>query len=67
MQTFEQVDTHVEEHGETAKTAVKKKDLAGIWKVARPILVLVSSFALIPKKWRDIVAGLIAVIDATAQ
>ncbi len=62
MQTFEDVETalghvNVEHHLEAGK-------LENVYKVAKPILVLITNFIIIPKKWRMIVATLISVIEA---
>jgi hypothetical protein len=64
--TFEEVNAHVEKHF-TAKTsealAAGSSKLCDIYVVVRPILVLISQFPLIPQKWRDVVKGLITVLD----
>lgn len=64
LNTFEGVDLHVDANHEAAMGAVENKDLPGVWRVARPILNMVANFPLLPAKWRAIVAGLVATVDA---
>jgi len=64
--TFEEVNAHVEKHlpGEkTQSLTATANDLCGIYVIVRPILVLISQFPLIPKKWRDIIIILIKALD----
>lgn len=64
--SFEEVNAHVEKtynekhHGvSTAATG----NLCSIYTVVRPILILISQLPLIPKKWKDAIKTLIAVLD----
>ncbi len=67
MTTHEEVNNHVEANFEAANEAAVQNKLPGIWNVARPILSLLSSFPLIPKKWRVILTGLVSTVDALLE
>ncbi|MGZ3766546.1 MAG: hypothetical protein ACXVB0_15515 [Mucilaginibacter sp.] len=67
--TFEDVNAHVEQHLTTEKlqalsAPAANPSLCSVYTIARPILVLISQFALIPQKWRDLVKVLISALDA---
>ncbi|HVS94363.1 MAG TPA: hypothetical protein VHE59_20135 [Mucilaginibacter sp.] len=65
--TFEDVNAHVEQHLTDAKLqsmAAAAPNLCSIYAIARPILVLISQFVLIPQKWRDGIKILISALDA---
>ena len=67
MTTHEEVNEFVEQHYEAANAAAVQNQLPGIWHVARPILSVLSSFPLIPKKWRVILTGLVSTVDALLE
>jgi hypothetical protein len=69
-QTFEQVNAHVEKYYSTIPKGVGPKDakvsmdkLRQWYAVARPILLLLSSLPLIPKKWKNTISTGIALLD----
>lgn len=76
--TFEEINAAVEKFdlakhqagvrqisAEAAKNpALALPQLCPIYKVIRPILVVLSGLILIPQKWRDLIKGLISVLDA---
>lgn len=64
MQTFEEVNAHVEKNTAKLAKAAKKNDLKGIWPVVKPILILIAAFPLIPKTWRDAVTAFIPAVEA---
>lgn len=59
---FEVVSKEVD--AQDHKAALSSGKLQDIYQVARPILVAVSKFNLLPKKWRTIVSGLVVALDA---
>lgn len=61
-QTFESVQHEISKHDVEAHIA--SGDLVRIYQVARPILLLISTFRLIPKKWREIVTALVTLLDS---
>lgn len=64
MNTHQQVKQHVNLHYASAIEASKKNDLAGVWKVARPVLQLLSGLVFIPTKWRKVIQALLITVDA---
>ena len=74
--TFEEVDKHIQGADLSAFQAGGKQaaaagaapaaalpNVCGIYKVVRPILVLVSNLPIIPQKWRDALKTFISVLD----
>jgi hypothetical protein len=46
-----------------APAAMAMPDICGIYKVVRPILLLVSGTPFIPKKWKDVIKTFIQTLD----
>lgn len=61
--TFEQVDKLVENYYRKDTLKAGKADLGTILAVAKPILLLVSSFSILPKKWRTFLTELAEALD----
>lgn len=71
--TFEQVNAHVEKtfdklpktspRGATQKGTVNIDKLKAIYVVVRPVLQFLSTFALIPAKWKSAITTLITTLD----
>ena len=69
--TFEDVDKHIESidlaklRATSAQTggAAAIPNVCPVYKAVRPILVLLSTLALLPQKWRDALKALIQVLD----
>jgi hypothetical protein len=66
---FAEVKAAVDENYQAFEAAAiqqnkeQKPKIRAIWKVARPILLFVSTFPLIPGKWRSIIKSLVFSID----
>jgi hypothetical protein len=72
MQTFEQVNDHVEKNTKAINAlsiapADKGIKLAKVWVIAKPILMMVGAFPLLPKKWRDVINILMVTIDEVSN
>ena len=69
--TFEEVDKHVQKADLSVFKVGKGKGAAALaapnvcpaYKTVRPILALVASLFLIPKKWRDMITAFMGVMD----
>ena len=59
-----EIKQHAEINYISSALATEKKDLKKVFTIARPILVFLSNFFLIPKKVRLIISHLIEVLDA---
>ena len=65
QQQFNEVDLHV---NDTIKKATKKgAGFKDVWKSAMPVLLLLSEMPLIPKKWKVVIAALIAAGNEVAD
>jgi hypothetical protein len=71
--TFEEVDKHVQKAdlsalkpsaAAAAGSAAAIPNVCQAYGVVRPILALVASVPLIPKKWRDAIKAFMQVLDA---
>lgn len=78
--TFEEVDKHIQKAdlsafqagGKMRLSAASAKaspaaaipNICGIYKIVRPILVLISNFPMIPKKWKDAIKLFMQALDA---
>jgi hypothetical protein len=71
--TFEEVDKHIQAANLSALkpaaagaagTAAAIPNVCQAFGVIRPILVLISNFPLLPKKWRDALTLFIQVMDS---
>ena len=75
--TFEQIDAAVNkfdlaahqntvaklESAAASNPALALPQLCPIYKVARPILVVISNLPFIPQKWRDLIKSFISTLD----
>ena len=66
IMSIEEIDTHLAKHGFTGKVeALKGKDLCGIFKTVRPILVFVKALLFFKPTWQAILQTLIDALDQT--
>ena len=62
MNIFE-IKRHAEDNVVQSAQATEKKDFKTVFTIARPILVFLSNFFLIPNKVRVIISHLIEILD----
>jgi hypothetical protein len=73
MKNFAEIKEHVDLNFDAAMQAEKlskadkKPRLKKIWVIAEPILKILSTFPLLPNKWKNALKALITVIDLIAD
>jgi hypothetical protein len=66
LPTFEEIDKNIAA-ADLAPFRVEGVDsgkICAIYKIARPILIVISEIPLIPPKWREVVKVFISVMDS---
>lgn len=58
---FEAVEKQIAQHDSDA--ILKEGKFVEIYKIAKPVLLLISKLPVLPKKWRTIIKGLITSLD----
>lgn len=59
-----EITAHVVANSTTLATAEKEHNLSKVLEIAMPILRFLSTFILIPKKWRTVIAAIVATFEA---
>lgn len=61
--TKREIDFHVAETERDLRVAVITEDKQSIFTIATPIIEFLSSFWLVPKKWRTVLKALLIIIN----